>query len=153
MGVMSAYRVSKPRSRVRGYWIRAELRRLRRQARSSGVPLQVLISRNLNLTESPEEAVPLALAEVLPADQADDRMVEEISKRVTSHIVQRLKSERANPRALAREVARLLAERMAGAAPATPKPATEPMAEAAKPKRISIDDIEGMIDQILKENQ
>ncbi len=95
MGALSAYRVSKPRSRVRGYWIRAELRRLRRQARSSGVPLQVLISRNLNLTESPEEAVPLALAEVLPADQADDRMVEQISKRVTSHIVQRLKSERA----------------------------------------------------------
>lgn len=150
---MSAYRVSKPISRVRGYWVQAELRRLRRQARSSGVPLQVLVSRNLNLTQSPEEVVPLALAEVIPADQVDDRMVEAISKRVTSHIVERLKSERADPRALAREVARLLADRMAGAAPATPTPTPTPATEPAQPQRISIDDIEGMIDQILKENQ
>lgn len=144
-------------SRVRRYRIRAELRAIRRQSRASGVSMKTLIGRKIASAEHPEDMVPLAVIAHLSPDKIDAQIVDEISEKVSNRLMQRMMSAQADPRALAREVARLVADRIE-ARPALPAPAAAvPAAEAApppeppKPQRISIDDIAGMIDQILKE--
>lgn len=141
-------------SRVRRYRIRAELRAIRRQARASGLPMRTLIDRKLAKSDHPEDMVPLAVIAHLSPDRIDAQIVDDISEKVSNRLMQRMMTAQADPRALAREVARLVADRIESR-PALPAPAAEAEApvEPPKPQRISISDIEGMIDQILKEQK
>lgn len=144
-----------PVSRMRRYKIHAELRAIRRQSAASGVPVRTLIDRKLSNGARPEEMVPLAIVAHLSPDKIDGQIVDEISNKVTNRLMRRLSAAQADPRALAREVARLLNDQMAPRALPAPSsaatPAPAPEAAPPAPKRISIDDIEGMLDQILKE--
>lgn len=136
--------VAESGSRMKRYKIRAEFRILKRQAERERVPLRELIARKLGLVKSVEEMVPLVVAQIAP-DQIDDQMVDKISERVGDQIVRRMALARTDPRALAQEIAKLL-----GAKPG--QPALPPLlgAEPAAPERINVDDVQGMLDQLLK---
>lgn len=130
-------------SRMKRYRIRAELRILKRQAQRERVPLRELIARKLGLVKSVEDMVPLVVAQIAP-ESIDDQMVDKISERVGDQIVRRMALAKTDPRALAQELARLLGSKP-GQSALPPVIDAQPAAE-----RISVDDIQGMLDQLLK---
>ena len=135
-------------SRVRRYRIRAVLKTVRREASADGVPVKTVLKRRLAAGRNPEDVLPLTVITQISPDRIDAKLVDQISRKVTARLMRHMAAAPADPKALATEVARQVAARVQPRAlPATTGPKPPP----PKPKRVSIDNIEGMIDQVLKE--